>query len=80
MWTELEQNKPLDLPPHILQSCPEVNKTKYFFQNKISDKSFTEIKHTLYVAILKIILNDFYPTPSPGIFVKIIWKSQIRSI
>ena len=30
----------------ILGNCFEVNKTKDFFQNKISDKSCTEIKHT----------------------------------
>ena len=46
---------------------------KDFFQNKISDKSYTEIKHTLYVQILKIILNDFYTCPcNPWHFVKII--------
>ena len=36
---------------------------KDLFQNKISDKSYTDIKHTLYVQILKIILNDFYTRP-----------------
>ena len=45
MCMELEQNEPLDSSKQFW-NCFEVNKTKDFFQNKISDKSCTEIKHT----------------------------------
>ena len=71
---ELEQNETLgSAPPPPPFYRIALRLITDLFQNKISDKSYTDIKHTLYVQILKIILNDFYTARAiPWHFVKII--------
>ena len=88
-WKEIEMciewgGNPSFFFPNILQNCSEVTKNQRFLKKKkkkeISNKSCTESKCTVYVETLKITLNDFYTTPSSGIFVMFIWKFKLKII